>query len=238
MVKNSTGGNKSKKQARSSGAVNTQQQNVRKALEEGEIYAVVTKINGGNNCQVMCNDGVIRCCFIRNKFKTFGKRENTVSVGIWILAGIRLWESRTSGIQKCDLLEVYSHTEKDRLKQTETCSFQYLLNAVEADRNNGKNGGGGIDFSTIMEEEQEDIKTKKSYSKKEDPDKPMDHVEFNDDKEDTDSSDASSSSQEEDVKKVKKQNNNTLKDLMKTTPKIQNVDDTDWLNDPVDVKTI
>ena len=229
MVKNSSGGNKSKKQARSSGAVNTQQQNVRKALEEGEIYAVVTKINGGNNCQVMCNDGIVRCCFIRNKFKTFGKRENTVSVGIWILAGIRLWESRTSGIQKCDLLEVYSHTEKDRLKQTETCSFQYLLNAVEADRNNGKNGGGGaIDFSNTIEEEEEYIKPQKAFKKDRERDQ-------DEDKDQDDESEDTDSSQEEGIKK---QSTNALKELMKTMPKIQNVDDTDWLNDPIDVKNI
>ena len=37
MVKNATGGNKSKKQARSTSY--TPQQNIRKAKEEGEIYA-------------------------------------------------------------------------------------------------------------------------------------------------------------------------------------------------------
>ena len=212
MVKNSTGGNKSKKQARSSGAGNTPQQNVRKALEEGEIYAVVTKINGGNNCQVMCNDGIVRCCFIRNKFKTYGKRENTMAVGIWILAGIRLWESRTSGVQKCDLLEVYSQTEKDRLKQTETCSFQHLLNAVEADRNS--KSSGGVDFSSTMEEE-EIFETTAETDSEDDP-------------------------SDNDIKKEAPATNKkavtSLKDLMKTT-QIKN-DDNDWLNEPIDVNHI
>ena len=124
MVKNSTGGNKSKKQAR--GTSYNPQQNVRKAKEEGEIYAVVSKIYGGPNCLVMCNDGVARNCIIRNKFKTRGKRENNISVGSWILVGIREWEVRTDGTQKCDLLEVYSHAEKDKLKQIEVCDFKYL----------------------------------------------------------------------------------------------------------------
>jgi translation initiation factor IF-1 len=149
MVKNITGGNKSKKQARGSGAAVSQNKNVRKAIEDGEIYAVVTKINGGNNCQIMCNDGIARCCFIRNKFKSFGKRENTISVGIWILAGVRLWESRASGVQKCDLLEVYSDTEKDYLKQNETCSFNHLLNAIEADRSS--KSIGGVMFSNTID---------------------------------------------------------------------------------------
>jgi translation initiation factor IF-1 len=212
MVKNSTGGNKSKKQARSSGAGNTPQQNVRKALEEGEIYAVVTKINGGNNCQVMCNDGIVRCCFIRNKFKTYGKRENTMAVGIWILAGIRLWESRTSGVQKCDLLEVYSQTEKDRLKQTETCSFQHLLNAVEADRNS--KASGGVDFSSTMEEEELFETTAETDSE-----------------DDSSSDDGSKKKAPATNKKA-----STLKELMKTT-QIKN-DDNDWLNEAIDVNHI
>jgi initiation factor 1A len=127
MVKNLTGGNKSKKQARCS-FTPQQTQHVRKATEEGEIYAIVTKIFGGPNCQVMCNDGVSRSCIIRNKFKTFGKRDNIISIGVWILVGIRTWEVRPNGGQKCDLLEVYSQTEKDKLQQVESCSFKNLTN--------------------------------------------------------------------------------------------------------------
>lgn len=124
MVKNATGGNKSKKQARSKSYA--PQQNIRKAKEEGEMYAAVTKIFGGPNCLVMCNDGVSRSCIIRNKFKTRGKRDNNITVGSWILVGIRDWEVRSDGSQKCDLLEVYSHSEKDKLKQIEVCDFKHL----------------------------------------------------------------------------------------------------------------
>ena len=104
MVKNATGGNKSKKQARSSSSA--PQQNIRKAKEEGEIYAAVTKIFGGPNCQVMCNDGISRSCIIRNKFKTKGKRDNNITIGSWILVGIRDWEVRSDGTQKCDLFMI------------------------------------------------------------------------------------------------------------------------------------
>ena len=124
MVKNATGGNKSKKQARSSSY--TPQQNIRKAKEEGEIYAAVTKIFGGPNCLVMCNDGISRSCIIRNKFKTRGKRDNNIMVGSWILVGIRDWEVRSDGTQKCDLLEVYSDSDKYRLKETISENWQIL----------------------------------------------------------------------------------------------------------------
>ena len=137
MVKNATGGNKSKKQARSSGS-SAPQQNIRKAKEEGEIYAAVTKIFGGPNCQVMCNDGVSRSCIIRNKFKTRGKRDNNITVGSWILVGIRDWEVRSDGTQKCDLLEVYSHSEKDKLKQIEVCDFKNLNTVSDSIAENNK----------------------------------------------------------------------------------------------------
>lgn len=136
MVKNATGGNKSKKQARSTSY--TPQQNIRKAKEEGEIYAVVTKIFGGPNCQVLCNDGVSRSCIIRNKFKTRGKRDNNITIGSWILVGIRDWEVRSDGTQKCDLLEVYSHSEKDKLKQVEVCDFKNLNSISDSITENNK----------------------------------------------------------------------------------------------------
>jgi initiation factor 1A len=152
MVKNATGGNKSKKQARSSGS-SAPQQNIRKATEEGEIYAAITKIFGGPNCQVMCNDGVSRSCIIRNKFKTRGKRDNNITIGSWILVGIRDWEVRSDGSQKCDLLEVYSHYEKDKLKQIEVCDFKHLNSVSDSIAENNKHtttSEGQMEFSSSV----------------------------------------------------------------------------------------
>jgi len=163
MVKNITGGNKSKKQARSSFAPQ-QTQHVRKATEEDEIYAVVTKIFGGSNCQVMCNDGISRSCVIRNKFKTFGKRDNIISIGVWILVGIRTWEVRPNGVQKCDLLEVYSQTEKDKLQQVESCSFKVLTSAVDTnkdDKNSELIFSNNVD--TYNDNDNNDMPTTKLY---------------------------------------------------------------------------
>ena len=130
MVKNSTGGNKSKKQARKT-AVQFHQpaKEIRKAKEAGEIYAVVSKMFGGKECEVMCLDGKSRRCVMRSKFTFRGKAENNLSVGVMILVGVRDWEVRHTGNEKCDLLEVYSNSEKDRLKQCESCDFS-ALNAI------------------------------------------------------------------------------------------------------------
>jgi initiation factor 1A len=133
MVKNNTGGNKAKRQGR---RFATEQQGsnkgVRKASEVGEIYAAVTKIFGGSTCEVKCNDGLIRQCVIRGKFAFKGKRENTLISGIWVLVGLRDWEVRASGLPRCDLLEVYSSMEKEKLRQAESCSFQHILGAGES----------------------------------------------------------------------------------------------------------
>ena len=134
MVKNNTGGNKATRQGR---RFATEQQGgsnkgVRKATELGEIYAAVTKIFGGSTCEVKCNDGVIRQCVIRGKFAFKGKRENTLISGIWVLVGLRDWEVRASGLPRCDLLEVYSSVEKEKLRQAESCSFQHILGAGES----------------------------------------------------------------------------------------------------------
>jgi len=148
MVKNATGGNKSKKQARSKSSA--PQQNIRKAKEEGEMYAAVTKIFGGPNCQVMCNDGVSRSCIIRNKFKTKGKRDNNIVVGSWILVGIRDWEVRSDGTQKCDLLEVYSHSEKDKLKQIEVCDFKNLNSVSDSISDSKHKSEEQLEFSSSV----------------------------------------------------------------------------------------
>jgi len=119
MVKNN-GGNKAKKQARKTvgGGLNAATQNVRYTAEPGEIYAVIEKIYGGKTCQVMCEDGVSRRCTIRRKFTSARKGDNAIAQGTWIMAGLYDWEKRADGTQTCDMLEVYSTGEREKLKQT------------------------------------------------------------------------------------------------------------------------
>ena len=129
MVKN-TGGNKSKRQGRK--YVNVpQQRSVRYIQEEGEVYAVVTKLFGGSNCEVMCMDGNVRLCVIRNKFRGRDKRDNTIAPNVWVLVGIRDWEARIGKSQKCDLLEVYSDADREKVKANGGDDISRLINAVE-----------------------------------------------------------------------------------------------------------
>jgi hypothetical protein len=81
---------------------------------------------GGKECEVMCIDHKTRRCVMRSKFTFRGKAENNLSVGTMILVGLRDWEVRHTGKERCDLLEVYSQNEKERLKQYESCDFSAI----------------------------------------------------------------------------------------------------------------
>jgi translation initiation factor IF-1 len=183
MVKNNTGGNKSKKQGRKFAAAALEgggaQQKVRRAEQVGEMYAAITKIFGGTSCKIICIDGTTRDCIIRRKFNSAGgKRQNMLSIGTWVLVGLRDWEVRTNGEQKCDLLEVYSPFEKDRLKQIEN-NFNFKILNVASDVSTSNNRGANIaeqstkyednceivtfaNTTLVAEEEEEDVPVKTS----------------------------------------------------------------------------
>jgi translation initiation factor 1A len=120
MVKNA-GGNKAKGQARK--FVTAPRSSVLRVSEDDcEVYAQVTKTLGNGMCQVLCIDNITRLCHIRGKFRGRGKRDNTIVNGTWILVGLREWEldKKPDGkkLQNCDLLEVYTNTDKEKLKST------------------------------------------------------------------------------------------------------------------------
>ena len=112
MVKNS-GGNKAKKFA--SKSANISERTTRYASETGEIYATIKRLLGSNMCEVLCIDNVVRLCVIRGKFSGRRKRDNKLVRGTWVLVGLRVWEVTTKDKQKCDLLEVYSEYDKEKL---------------------------------------------------------------------------------------------------------------------------
>jgi translation initiation factor IF-1 len=115
MVKNTKGGNKSKKIGRKFLTAPVSRQ-VRLAKEEGEIYAVVTKNLGNGMFYVNDTTGKELLCIMRRKFKGRGKRDNIVSPGGWVLVGAREFESCSK--PKYDLLEVYTDIEKQKLKNS------------------------------------------------------------------------------------------------------------------------
>ena len=121
MVKNTTGGSKTKGQARKFANAPRQTSNIRLSNDECELYAQVTKMLGNGMCHVLCIDGKTRLCHIRGKFRGRGKRDNLIGNNSWLLIGLREWESDKNSdtkLQNCDLLEVYSPIDVVRLKNT------------------------------------------------------------------------------------------------------------------------
>ena len=122
MVKN-TGGNKAKGYARkgANNNNNTKDRPLRVSENEYEVYAIVENYYGDSMCDVLCIDGKIRLMHIRGKFKGRGKRDNTIDKSSWLLVGIRDYETVKEGKREnCDLLEVYTNNEKDKLKSSVT----------------------------------------------------------------------------------------------------------------------
>ena len=133
MVKN-TGGNKSKKMARktTSGAGGGGNQAVRRVADPCEMYAAVTKIYSSKRCDITGTDGITRPCNIRGKF--IGRKrsgDGSLAPGVWVMVGFYDWEVRGDGIKSCDLLEIYTQNEKEKLKQLEGNKLNAIMGIGE-----------------------------------------------------------------------------------------------------------
>lgn len=155
MVKNMKGGSRHKKVARKNIQAEGQRFKARLAdvEEQCEVYAKVTKMYGQGNCEVVCNDNVVRNCVIRKKFKGRNKRGNTVQEGSLILVGLRDWEVvNPDKKEKCDLLEVYERYQYNEVKNDPRCNWDI----VKADENDDKQADKNSGFEFVYKEEEED----------------------------------------------------------------------------------
>lgn len=127
MVRNTTGGNNNKQFARKHMNNNGRASlKLRVSEDEGELYAVTTKMLGNNMFHAIALDGLQYLVHIRGKFSGRGRRDNTIAMGVWVLIGLRPWTnsdaeikaSAKAKLQQCDVLEVYSDMDKMRLKDT------------------------------------------------------------------------------------------------------------------------
>lgn len=140
---------------------------LRVSLCKEEIYAYIVRILGNSMCLVKCFDGYERLCHIRGKFTGRSKRENALSQGTWVLVGLRQWDadkefaskaSKTQkNIQKCDLLEIYSSSEREKLRVQE----KIFQDVITEGANNSDTGGTSDDdeFKTNSTIEFKDQKT-------------------------------------------------------------------------------
>ena len=135
MVKNTTGGNNNKKFARkhASGSGSKAGAKLRISEDEGELYAISTKLLGNNMFHAVATDGLSYLVHIRGKFSGRGKRDNLIAAGVWVLIGLREWSNKGENIgnkiklQQADLLEVYSDLDKARLKDAADEDWDVLI---------------------------------------------------------------------------------------------------------------
>lgn len=142
MVKNTNGGSKAKGFARKHANNNNNNNDVRVVEQEGEIYAVVTKMCGGGMFQCYGIDHVERLCHIRGSFSGRKKRDNIVVNGGWVLIGLREWDrkdeeklpagssfttTKKAKLPQCDLLEVYNDKDREKLLATVKENWKILM---------------------------------------------------------------------------------------------------------------
>ena len=129
MVKN-FGGKHGKKIARKNANSNNEVNSNRKlrfANGSDELYGLVTKCLGNGQFLIMCIDQKERLCIIRNKFTGRNKQSNMISIGSWVIIGLRAWEtSKPNKKDKCDMLEVYTNNEKHKLLEESKISLSFL----------------------------------------------------------------------------------------------------------------
>ena len=158
MVLNSGGGNKGKHVARKfiKQAAGGGNKAVRVAQDDGEMYAIVSKMFGNCMCGVTCYDGRTRLCIIRKKFTGRRKTDNTVASGSLVLVGVHAYGGNGVGnggkggkgapVQRCDLLYVYNDQEREKLRKV--CDISKLAAAVP-----GAPGASGSDASRASDDD-------------------------------------------------------------------------------------
>lgn len=136
MVRNTGGGNKAKGQGRK--FMNDNKPKALRVSEDPlEVYARVSKNFGNGMVEVDCIDHVVRLCHIRGKFRGRSKKDNFIGLGSWVLVGLREYESRGDKNKKenCDLLEVYSDFDKEKLKNSVNVNWSTFIMKDNLDNN-------------------------------------------------------------------------------------------------------
>jgi initiation factor 1A len=158
--KNTHGGSGYKKFANKSFQPNRTNTRLRVSDNDSEIYAIVLKMVGFGTFKCYCIDGKERLGHIPGKFKGRNKRENMVEMGKWVLIGLREYCSKGD---QCDLLEIYSDSDKMRLRDSVENNWRLL---DEQDRTKpDENEDSDVEFGTERDFErariEEEMKTSK-----------------------------------------------------------------------------
>ena len=154
MVRNQTGGNKSKGVARKHINGAKEPRALRLSACSLEKYGVVIRVLGNGMFYVVTDVATTEkphlLGHIRNKFRGRSKRDNTIALGSVVLIGLRDWEE--PNYKECDLLEVYDSNEVRQLLKNPSIDFSELKRHMDAHGSVGEAAagdysGGDIEFT-------------------------------------------------------------------------------------------
>ena len=185
MVKNKKGGSGHKKFARKKvNSTKYASKKLRLVKEEGEIYARITRIHGGDHAEIFCSDGKLRILVIRGKFRGRNKRDNTLKKNTIVIAGLR---SVSFGAvvsadkkEKADLIYVYNDGNMKELKK-----IKAVYDILSDEKKEEYQNETGFNFTNNIEEElfhkedkQENSKANSKENSKENKNYKIDNVEI------------------------------------------------------------
>lgn len=153
MVKNTTGGGRTKGLARKhQRSTNSGSSFLRVPECEEEEIALVTKMYGNGMCEIYTNNNVKLIGHIRNKFRGRQKRHNKIEPGNLVLIGLREWESVK---KNCDILTIYDENDVNQLKIKPDIKIDHLIRLKNANSIISTEETG--DFEFVEEEQEEEL---------------------------------------------------------------------------------
>lgn len=155
MVKNITGGTKTKGLARKHQRSAGGDGKLRLPENPLEQVACVTKMLGNGMCDITTEKNEQLLGHIRNKFRGRHKRHNLITTTTIVLIGLRDWENP---YKNCDILTIYSDSQINQLKDNPKIQMNTVINARNTLSNICTNTStDDFEFSNNDEEEEEEI---------------------------------------------------------------------------------
>jgi hypothetical protein len=131
MVKNTTGGTKTKGLARkhvNGRSAGGGRSVLRLPENQLEVIVAVGKMLGNGMCEVFNNDDERFIAHIRNKFKGRHKRSNLISPNLLILCGYREWEKPFKNL---DVIFIYDDYDINQLRNIPTITIHALFSRID-----------------------------------------------------------------------------------------------------------
>ena len=117
---------------------------IQKSQSPDELYCIVEKVLGNGMFHGRCEDNVLRLGHIPGKFRGFGKKDNLIVTNVWVLVGLRSYETlNPKKLPNCDLLCVYNDGEKDTLKRSVNKNWSLFI-SIELKALGGNPGSSSV----------------------------------------------------------------------------------------------